>query len=135
MRKLKQQPLCGQHNYPRGQFPASHAQPGHSQLSGNAECFLTDQCLRSQWKLPRLRDLGITYDGGAWGVWASPGDRILADVRKERKLFPSIQVASVSQFSGSVMSDSLRPHRLQHARPTCPSPTPRACSNSCPSSW
>ena len=33
------------------------------------------------------------------------------------------------------MSDSLRPHGLQHARLPCPSPTPRACSNSCPSSW
>ena len=32
------------------------------------------------------------------------------------------------------MSDSLRPQRLQHARLPCPSPTPRACSNSCPSS-
>ena len=34
------------------------------------------------------------------------------------------------------MSDSLWPHELQHARPPCPSPTPRACSNSCPlSRW
>ena len=32
------------------------------------------------------------------------------------------------------MSDSLRPHGLQHARPPSPSPTLRACSNSCPSS-
>ena len=31
------------------------------------------------------------------------------------------------------MSDSLRPHGLQHARLLCPSLTPRACSNSCPS--
>jgi len=31
------------------------------------------------------------------------------------------------------MSDSLQPHRLQHARPPCPSPAPRAYSNSCPS--
>ena len=38
------------------------------------------------------------------------------------------------QFSCSVMSDSLRPHELQHPRLPCPSPTPRACSNSCPSS-
>ena len=30
---------------------------------------------------------------------------------------------------------SLRPHGLQHARLPCLSPTPRACSNSCPSSW
>jgi len=40
------------------------------------------------------------------------------------------------QFSCSVMSDSLRPQGLQHARLPCPSPTPRACSNSCPlSQW
>ena len=35
----------------------------------------------------------------------------------------------------SVMSDSLQPHGLQHSRFPCPSPTLRACSNSCPSSW
>ena len=38
------------------------------------------------------------------------------------------------QFSCSVMSDSLRPHESQHARPPRPSPTPRVYSNSCPSS-
>ena len=36
-------------------------------------------------------------------------------------------------FSCSVMSDSLQPHELQYARPSCPSPTPRVYSNSCPS--
>ena len=35
------------------------------------------------------------------------------------------------QFSHSVVSDSLRPHGLQHTRLLCPSPTPEACSNSC----
>ena len=39
------------------------------------------------------------------------------------------------QFSHSVVSDSLQPHGLQHIRLPCPSPTPRACSNSCPLSW
>ena len=40
------------------------------------------------------------------------------------------------QFSCSVVSDSLWPHGLQYARPPCPSPTPGACSNSCPlSRW
>ena len=39
------------------------------------------------------------------------------------------------QFSRSVVSDSLWSHELQHARLPCPSPTPQACSNSCPSSW
>ena len=42
----------------------------------------------------------------------------------------------VSHFSHSVVSDSLQPHGLQHARPPCPSPTPRVHSNSCPlSRW
>ena len=40
------------------------------------------------------------------------------------------------QFCRSVVSDSLRPHGLQHARPPCPSSTPRVYSNSCPlSQW
>ena len=38
------------------------------------------------------------------------------------------------QFTCSVMSNSLRAHEPQHARPSCPSPTPRVYSNSCPSS-
>ena len=38
------------------------------------------------------------------------------------------------QFSSSVMSNSLRPHELHHARPPCPSPTPGVHPNSCPSS-
>ena len=39
------------------------------------------------------------------------------------------------QFSHSVMSNSLRPHELQHARPPSPLPTPGVRSNSRPSSW
>ena len=38
------------------------------------------------------------------------------------------------QFSRSIVSDSSRPHGLQHARLPCPSPTPRVYPNSCPSS-
>ena len=38
------------------------------------------------------------------------------------------------QFSRSVMSNSLRPHESQHARPPCPSPTPGVHPDSCPSS-
>ena len=41
----------------------------------------------------------------------------------------------VSQFSRSVVSDPLSPHGLQHTRLPCPSPTPRACSNSFPLNW
>ena len=39
------------------------------------------------------------------------------------------------QFSLLVMSDSLRPHGPQHARPPCPSPTPGVYPDPCPSSW
>ena len=44
-------------------------------------------------------------------------------------------MARIHHFSHSVVSDSLRPHESQHARPPCPSPTPGVYSNSCPSSW
>ena len=49
-------------------------------------------------------------------------------------ILENISISNSVQFSRSVMSNSLRPHGLQHARLPCPSPTPRACSNSCPSS-
>ena len=48
---------------------------------------------------------------------------------------PFLWVFSSVQFSHSFVSNSLQPHGLQHARPPCPSPTPRVYSNSCPSSW
>ena len=47
----------------------------------------------------------------------------------------SMAESSAAQFSHSVMSDSLRPLGLKHARPPCPLPTPRVYSNSCPLSW
>ena len=48
----------------------------------------------------------------------------------------SLHSISSDQFSPSVLSDSLRPRGLQHARLPCPLPTPGACSNSCPlSQW
>ena len=49
-------------------------------------------------------------------------------------LYAFCMVSCSVNFSRSVMSDSLWPHGLQHARLPCPSPTPGACSNSCPSS-
>ena len=46
-----------------------------------------------------------------------------------------LQCPSSVQSSRSDMSDSLRPHGLQHARPPCPSPTPRVHPNPCVLSW
>ena len=52
---------------------------------------------------------------------------------QKTKIVASGPISSV-QFSCSVVSDSLRPHESQHARPPCPSPTPGVHSNSHPSS-
>ena len=53
----------------------------------------------------------------------------------DRKILYHWDALSSVQFSRSVVSNSLQPHWLQHARLSCPSPTPGAYSNSCPLSW
>ena len=69
------------------------------------------------WRIPwteelgKLGSIGWQRVGHDWVTWHS-----------------TVQV----QFSCSVMSDSLRPHALQHSRLPCPSPSPRVYSNSCP---
>ena len=50
----------------------------------------------------------------------------------ERKTMTNLAQFSSVQFSCSVMSNSLRPHESQHARPPCPSLTPRVYPNPCP---
>ena len=62
--------------------------------------------------------------------------RTITDTQKSGGMTCSshkLHISSV-QFSRSLVSDSLQPHELQHARPPCPSPTPGVHSNSCPSS-
>ena len=55
---------------------------------------------------------------------------------REAFLIIPIEISGASQFSHSVMSNSLWSHGLQHSGLPCPSPTPRTCSNSCPlSQW
>ena len=66
---------------------------------------------------------GLAYCG-SWGHKESD--------TTEQLNYNGIESLSV-QFSRSVVSDSLQPHGLQHARPPCPSPTPGACSNLGPS--
>ena len=66
------------------------------------------------------------------GVHPSPTTKKSIDEFLRKVVMPSCSV----RFSRSVMSDSLQPHGLQHARPACLSPTPRVYSNSCPlSRW
>ena len=54
----------------------------------------------------------------------------LKHVIQKTKIMASGTISSV-QFSRSVVSDSLQPHRLQHSRTSCHSPTARVNSNSC----
>ena len=62
------------------------------------------------------------------GVWWATVHRVT-----KCQTWPSTHACILSvQLSHSVMSDSMRPHRLQHTRPPCPSPTPGVYSNSCP---
>ena len=63
-----------------------------------------------------------------WNAWHGISQRTIPVI-----YFCSVQFSSV-QFSRSVLSDSLRSHELQHARPPCPSPSPGIYSNLCPSS-
>ena len=67
------------------------------------------------------------------------GDRSKVRCCKEQYCIGTWNIRSMNQgkfssvqFSRSVMSDSLRPHGVQHARPPCLSPTPGAYSNTCP---
>ena len=70
------------------------------------------------WKNPRVNPLANIISTGIWLI----------------RMRVIIAFSSV-QFSQSVVSNSLRPHESQHARPPCPSPTPGVHSNSHPVSW
>ena len=67
----------------------------------------------------------------ASGSWELPWNQVsLRGYHRASNTFRSVQ------FSCSLVSDSLRPHELQNARPPCPSPTPRVHPNPCPlSQW
>ena len=78
----------------------------------------------------------ISYQAHSNNIHLKISQKVLVKekhVLEQNTLFYLIKTSSV-QFSHSVMSDSLRPHELQHARLPCPSPSPRLHSNSCPSS-
>ena len=69
-----------------------------------------------------------------WAKWIYTVVRVLRNSEEGAVLFFIILFISI-QFSCSVMSNSLRPHGPQHARPPYPSSTPGVYPNSCPLSW
>ena len=79
----------------------------------------------------------ITFGYDHWFISLSPFFPRLDDATSQALRhvpFSLFILISSAQFSHSVMSDSLQPHESQHARPPCPSPTPRVHSDSRPSS-
>jgi len=69
------------------------------------------------------------HGSGMLGTGGCRGQNVLEHILQKMNL-----IRGSVQFSHSVMSDSLRPHESQHARPRCPSPTPGVHPDSCPSS-
>ena len=81
--------------------------------------------------------LSIYTFSAEWNTWESCGflsskfcvSAAVSLIKLTMRWFSSVQ------FSRSAVSNSLRPHGLQLARPPCPSPTPQVYSDSCPLSW
>ena len=80
---------------------------------------------------------GLIYNSFILNILGNRNFEIWDNRRWGVVLFWKAEKVSSVQFSSfTIMSNSLQPHGLQHTRLLCPSPTPGACSNSCPlSQW
>ena len=128
----------------------------HTKTCVHSLCLLSSSVLSdslvSPWTVARQAPLSLGFPRQEyWCGLPFPSLRDLPNPRTE-PVSPALQVDSLPteppgkplnwssspfssvQFSRSVVSDSLRPHESQHARPPCPSPTPGDHSDSCPSS-
>ena len=82
---------------------------------------------KTVWHVPKQLSIESSYDPSIF----TPRYHIFKrNKNMSKNLYMNISV----QFSHSVVSNSLRPHESQHARPPCPSPIPGVHSESCPSS-
>ena len=80
-----------------------------------------------------MREVRFPHSYPPWDVrWVCRQPNVYAR-KKGQCVNENLTYLSSVQFSRSVVSDSLRPHESQHARPPCPSQTSRVYSNSCPS--
>ena len=101
----------------------------------------------SFWELPSMNQDGTAGSVIGWLVicskglgdiskfWTQSWDRCSASGSGVGNKLTGLRGFTSVQFSCSVVFDSLWPHESQHARPPCPSATPRFYPNSCPSSW
>ena len=114
----------------------------YSTIQSWTESFLMLQFKCMFWDVPaspvvkilHFRGHGFDSQFGNWdSTWllgGRGGKHLLTEYCVSKKVSCPFSV----QFSCSVLSDSLQPYGLQHARSPCLSPRPGACSNSCPSS-
>ena len=130
---------------------ASSVKPVNSMAKGTLLYSLCDQ-KRDAMKITDQKQCYRKYhEAGKWVLWTEFLDEALWG-RKGRSTprvyilqwgqvsapskMEEVQCSHFSHFSHSVLTDSLQPHGVQHARLPCSSPTPRDCSNSCPlSQW
>ena len=108
--------------YPLLPKPSSHLPPHHTPL-GCHKALAWGPCVTQQihtWYLFYITEKSTTQSE--------------SEQRPKLMFLQRRHQFSSAQFSRSVVSDSLRPHESQHARPPCPSPTPGVPSNSRPSS-
>ena len=107
---------------PTLQVDSLPAEPqGKPKNTGSQECWATREATRVAYTFSRE----YSWSRNWTGISCIAGG-----------FFTSWAMREVSQFSRSVMSESLWPHEPQHARPPCPSPTPGVYPNSCPlSRW
>ena len=89
-------------------------------------------CHHSKFHMYELTYCISVFLSDIWHFWQNSslcviGSAFIHLIRIDSNVFFSSSI----QFSHSIMPDSLRPHQKQHARPPCPSPTPRVYPNSC----
>ena len=95
-------------------------------------CLSTDKWIKKLWYIYIMEYYSAIKKSAFESIlmrWMELEPIIQSEVsQKEKHQYSTSSV----QFSCSVVSDSLRPHELQHARPPCPSPTSGVHSDSCP---
>ena len=115
--------------------------------------------MRKPWEISFEVQRGFRFDALDVGKFSLLNEKVLRSLKKQTlcNLNPKSWVKGISEYdmgswnrkcikgkteesmkwteSRSVVSDSLRPHESQHARPPCPSPTPGVYPNSHPSRW
>ena len=97
-------------------------------------CPSTEEWIKKRWYMYTMEYYSAVKKNGVMPFAATKVDLESGECHTEWSESERKYHISSVQFSCSVVSDSLRPHELQHTRPSCLSPAPRVHPNPCPSS-